>query len=89
MELCTTSFNMKDLLMNLKIILTLLLLLLLNSVKAQTCCSGGIPLSNNIGMAILEEGTTQIGISYDFNNLYTLNNGSEELDDDARLCITY
>ncbi len=58
-------------------------------LKAQTCCSGGIPLSNNIGLAILEKGTTQIGISYDYNNLNTLNNGSENLDDNARLRITH
>lgn len=57
--------------------------------KAQTCCSGGIPLSNNIGLAITEKGTTQIGIHYDYNNLNTLNNGSEKLDDNSRLRITH
>lgn len=75
--------------MNLKIYLSLLLFPLGYFVDAQTCCSGGIPLSNNIGMAILEKGTTQIGVSYDYNNLNTLNNGSEKLDDDARLRITH
>ncbi|PKP14063.1 MAG: hypothetical protein CVU08_02075 [Bacteroidetes bacterium HGW-Bacteroidetes-3] len=40
-------------------------------------------------MAILEKGTTQIGVSYDYNNLNTLNNGSEKLDDNARLRITH
>ncbi len=75
--------------MNLKIYLSLLLFPLAYFVNAQTCCSGGIPLSNNIGMAILEKGTTQIGVSYDYNNLNTLNNGSEKLDDNARLRITH
>lgn len=75
--------------MNLKIFLSLLLFSIVNFVNAQTCCSGGIPLSNNIGMAILEKGTTQIGVAYDYNNLNTLNNGSEKLDDNARLRITH
>lgn len=75
--------------MNLKIYLSLLLFPLAYFVNAQTCCSGGIPLSNNIGMAILAKGTTQIGVSYDYNNLNTLNNGSEKLDDNARLRITH
>lgn len=75
--------------MNLKIFLSLLLFPLGYFVDAQTCCSGGIPLSNNIGMAILAKGTTQIGVSYDYNNLNTLNNGSEKLDDNARLRVTH
>jgi len=57
--------------------------------NAQTCCSGGIPLSNNIGLAPLEKGTLQIGIHYDYNNLNTLNFGTEKLDDNSRLRITH
>lgn len=75
--------------MNLKIFLSLMLFPLGYFVDAQTCCSGGIPLSNNIGMAILAKGTTQIGVSYDYNNLNTLNNGSEKLDYNARLRVTH
>lgn len=57
--------------------------------NAQTCCSGGVPLSNNIGLPILEKGTWQIGMFYDYNNLNTLNNGTESLNDDSRLRITH
>lgn len=57
--------------------------------NAQTCCSGGIPLSNNIGLPLLEKGTLQLGLSYDYNNLNTLNNGTEKLDDNSRLRITH
>ncbi len=56
--------------------------------EAQTCCSGGIPLSNNIGLDILDKGILQINLSYDYNNLNTLNDGKNELDDDARLRTT-
>lgn len=59
------------------------------TVNAQTCCSGGIPLSNNIGLPLLEKGTIQLGLNYDYNNLNTLNNGSEKLDDDSRLRVTH
>ena len=76
--------------MNFKLFLLFLLYVLqFNVIKAQTCCSGGIPLSNNIGLAILEKGTTQIGVSYDYNNLNTLNSGSDKLDDNSRLRITH
>lgn len=75
--------------MKLKIVFSAFSILLVNIIKAQTCCSGGIPLSNNIGLAILEKGTTQIGVNYDYNNLNTLNNGTEKLNDDSRLRITH
>ncbi len=75
--------------MKLKLLFTTLLFLQFIFVNAQTCCSGGIPLSNSIGLAILEKGTTQIGISHDYNNLNTLNSGSEKLNDDSRLRITH
>ncbi len=48
-----------------------------------------MPLSNNIGLPILEKGTWQIGMFYDYNNLNTLNNGTESLNDDSRLRITH
>jgi len=75
--------------MNLKIVVFLVIVFSSNLMNSQTCCSGGIPLSNNIGLAILDKGTTQIGISYDYNNLNTLNNKTEKLDDNSRLRITH
>jgi hypothetical protein len=56
---------------------------------SQTCCSGGVPLSNNIGLPILEKGAWQFGMFYDYNNLNTLNKGTESLNDDSRLRITH
>ena len=55
---------------------------------AQTCCSGGIPISNSIGLPIENQGSWQFSLSYDYNNLNTLNSGSDRLDDDSRLRIT-
>ncbi len=75
--------------MKFNFVIIIVLLLLINNSIAQTCCSGGIPLSNSIGLPILEKGTTQIGINYDYNNLNTLNSGSEKLNDNARLRITH
>lgn len=79
----------KDCAMNFRVFLFFLSCLQFTSVIAQTCCSGGIPLSNSIGLESLEKGTFQIGINYDYNNLNTLNNGSENLNDDSRLRITH
>ena len=55
---------------------------------AQTCCSGGIPISNSIGLPIENKGSWQFGLSFDYNNLNTLNSGSDRLDDDSRLRVT-
>lgn len=57
-------------------------------VFAQTCCSGGVPLSNNLGLPNEGKGSTILGLNYDYNNLNTLNAGSDKLDDDSRLRIT-
>ncbi|WP_397363732.1 hypothetical protein [Olleya sp. R77988] len=59
------------------------------SIVAQTCCSGGIPLSNNLGLNISKKGTIQIGLAYDYNNLNTLNSGTENLEDNSRLRVTH
>ncbi len=35
---------------------------------SQTCCSGGIPLSNSIGLPTANKGSFQFSLNYDFNN---------------------
>lgn len=55
---------------------------------SQTCCSGGVPLSNNLGVPNYGQGSAYIALNYDHNNLNTLNAGSEVLNDDSRLRIT-
>jgi len=75
--------------MKLNIVFSSALFLFFTISKGQTCCSGGIPLSNNIGLANVEKGIFQIGINYDYNNLNTLNAGTETLDDNSRLRITH
>jgi len=57
-------------------------------VFSQTCCSGGVPLSNNLGLPNEGKGSVLIGLNYDYNNLNTLKSGSDRLDDDSRLRIT-
>ncbi|UII80296.1 transporter [Flagellimonas sp. CMM7] len=56
--------------------------------KAQTCCSGGVPLSNNLGLPNEGKGVLSLGLNYDYNNLNTLNAGTTELDDSSRQRIT-
>lgn len=57
-------------------------------MAAQTCCSGGVPLSNNLGLPNDGSGILLLGLNYDYNNLNTLNAGSERLDDNSRKRIT-
>ncbi len=54
----------------------------------QTCCSGGVPLSNNLGLPNEGQGSFLVGLNYDYNNLNTLNAGADKLDDDSRKRIT-
>ncbi|MGE0588676.1 MAG: hypothetical protein AB7O48_08885 [Cyclobacteriaceae bacterium] len=52
---------------------------------SQTCCSGGVPLTNNIGgLPISVKGTWQFSLGSDLNVLKTLKSGSEVLTDDSR-----
>ncbi len=60
------------------------LLLLHGSVPAQTCCSGGVPISSNIGLKSKGKKVLQLGLSLDFNVLTTLKSGSQTLDDNLR-----
>jgi len=55
---------------------------------SQTCCSGGVPLSNNLGLPNEGRGVLSLALNYDYNNLNTLNAGSDKLDDDSRKRIT-
>ncbi len=67
----------------------ILIFLLAQQLRSQTCCSGGIPLSNNLGLVNEGKGNLLIGLNYDFNNLNTLNAGKDKLDDDSRERITH
>lgn len=71
--------------MNFKGITLIILFFLSRNVEAQTCCSGGIPLSNNIGLSFKNEKNAIVSLSYDFNNLNTLKSNNETIDDDSRL----
>ncbi len=72
-----------------KIVIHIILLLFFmgsrTQLLAQTCCSGGVPLSGNVGFSPSNKGAFQIQIDYDDNVLKTLKSGSDKLDDDARI----
>jgi len=55
-----------------------------NILFSQTCCSGGVPVSGNLGMPSANKKTLQINLSYDLNNLSTLKTERETLNDDSR-----
>jgi len=57
-------------------------------IYSQTCCSGGVPISSNLGFAPGSIGTWQFSLSYDINVLKTLKEGSNVLNDDARERVT-
>lgn len=66
------------------IIINLLFVINIAIVSGQTCCSGGVPLSGNVGLPSGEKGVLQILLNYDDNVLKTLKSGSTKLDDGSR-----
>jgi hypothetical protein len=56
---------------------------------SQTCCSGGVPLSGNIGFQGAASGTLQMEFSYDLNYLATLKTGDVTYEDGTRQRTTH
>jgi hypothetical protein len=56
--------------------------------SAQTCCSGGVPLTGNLGMSSASAGTWQFAPSHDLNYMHTLKQGRKTLADPSRMRIT-
>ncbi|MEM6319629.1 MAG: transporter [Bacteroidota bacterium] len=60
------------------------ILLPITAVDAQTCCSGGVPLSSNLGLPATNKGAIQLALTYDLNVLETLKSGNRTLEDNSR-----
>ena len=55
----------------------------------QTCCSGGVPISSNLGLPPETKNILQFNLNYDLNVLHTLKTGTRELNDDSRTRRTH
>jgi len=53
-------------------------------LSAQSCCSGGVPTSSNLGLVPNESGQLVLSLGADLNFLNTLKSGTQRLDDDLR-----
>lgn len=73
----------------LKILTTLLLTVLTITGYGQSCCSGGVPISSNLGLPWSEEYRLQFSVSYDLNLLNTLKDGTERLEGNSRKRLTH
>ncbi|MEM9324523.1 MAG: hypothetical protein AAGA85_02660 [Bacteroidota bacterium] len=67
-----------------RLILSILLFAWVVLETHAQCCSGGVPMSGNIGLPAANKGTWQFSLNYDLNFLETLKAGSEVLDDRSR-----
>lgn len=56
---------------------------------AQSCCSGGVPVSSNLGLPASEKGSLQISLAYDWNVLNTFQEGTERISDQSRKRSTH
>ena len=66
------------------ILQSIFLLFAFYQAQAQTCCSGGVPVSSNLGFNQGDKGLLQVSIGADFNKLATLYDGSTSLVDELR-----
>ena len=60
------------------IVISLFAFIPIGPIMAQ-CCSGGAPMSGNLGMPSADAGTLQFAVNYDFNKLSRYQVGREEL----------
>ncbi len=58
-------------------------------LMGQTCCSGGVPVSANLGMPNHGSNVLQLSLNYDLNVLRTLKTGKEVLNDKNRKRTTH
>ena len=70
-------------------ILFILVAVINYSGYAQTCCSGGVPLSGNIGLPAATKGTWQFALNYDYNFLNTFQSGTKKFDDKSQSRTTH
>ena len=63
----------------------------MGNASAQTCCSGGVPLSSNIGFTSSGQGAVQVAFAFEQNNLKTLysENNVLELNNRERLTKSF
>jgi hypothetical protein len=58
-------------------------------LHGQACCSGGVPISSNLGLGSLEKGSLQFQLTYDWNHLNDLFSQRRRLHDDNRVRNTH
>ena len=74
-----------------RINILLLILLIFGSpsfIYSQACCTGGAPLSSNLGIVHYKPNQLVVDLSYDYNKINKLYAGSTKLDDNQRERIT-
>jgi len=59
------------------------------SVFSQACCSGGVPLGGSLGLGTAERKSIQLLVTYDYNAINDLMDGSRRLPDDTRSRTTH
>ncbi len=63
--------------------------LLCGKLPGQTCCSGGVPVSGNLGLPPATGRTLQASLTYDLNALETLQTGARVQEDNSRRRLTH
>ena len=72
-----------------KTIFVLIIVIVCQKGYSQGCCSGGVPMSADVGLPVSDVGSWQFSLNYDLNVLSTLKNGTETLDDDRQKRTTH
>lgn len=74
---------------NMKSISAIIVLFIFTTeVVPQACCSAGVPILGSLETSTARQNTLQLSLSYDYNNLQTVLEGSQKIDDDTRQRLT-
>ncbi len=71
-----------------KYIVLVFLIVIVSRVNGQTCCSGGTPITGNLGIQGIESKSWYFQLSYDFNRLDNLYSGTEKLNNNLSERLT-
>ncbi len=71
------------------IMLGMVMLMVSQNASSQACCSGGVPLGGSLGLGTAENKSLQFLLTYDYNLLNDLFDGSDRLQDNTRSRTTH
>lgn len=71
-----------------RVIAIIMVSLLAGRIYSQACCSAGTPILGSLETSTARQNTLQLSLTYDYNTLQSVLEGSKKIDDDTRQRLT-